>query len=103
MKKTAQIGVLLVFVLAAIGAATADEPEGGNYPIGGTTPGQRPVGAPVIQTFEKNSTWYPEALKGIEGPYPSSLRFLEDQANWYTPFSRPGMTDRYDIRGLHRR
>ena len=103
MNMAAKIGVLFVFGLAGISAAAADQPDGGKYPIGGSTPGQRPAGAPVIQTFEKDSTWYPEALKGIEGPYPSSLRFLADQANWYTPFNRPGMTGRYDIRGLHQR
>jgi hypothetical protein len=38
----------------------------------------------------------------VSQPYPASLRFLEDQGNWYTPFNRPGMLPPYDIRGWHR-
>jgi len=41
------------------------------------------------------------ALHGIVPPAPDSLRFLRDQGNWYTPFSRPGMPGLYDIRGWH--
>ena len=71
------------------------------YPIAGTAPSQRPLGAPVIQSVEKDAAWYNRALTGISQPYPSSLRFLEDQGNWYTPFDRPGMPGYYDIRGWH--
>ena len=70
--------------------------------IAGTEPSQRPVGAPVLATFTKNAAWYSTALGGIEAPpYPFSLRFLEDQGAWYTPFNRPGLTGPYDIRNWH--
>lgn len=72
------------------------------YPIAGVEPYQRPVGAPVIQAVDKSGGWYSRALTGVSQPYPNSLRFLEDQGNWYTPFNRPGMRGRYDIRGWHR-
>lgn len=71
------------------------------YPIAGLRPDQRPQGAPSITEVKKNSGWYRGALRGITEPIPSSLRFLEDQGNWYTPFDRPGMLGRYDIRGWH--
>lgn len=41
------------------------------------------------------------ALTGGEPPYPASLRFLEDQGAWHTPFTHPGMTGPYDIRRWH--
>lgn len=71
------------------------------YPIAGLRPDQRPQGAPTIAEVKKSSGWYRRALNGITEPVPSSLRFLEDQGNWYTPFDRPGMLGRYDIRGWH--
>jgi len=75
---------------------------GDAYPIAGVKPSERPLGAPVIQTVQKDSAWYTAALTGISQPYPNSLKFLEDQGNWYTPFNRPGMPGRYDIRGWYR-
>ncbi len=68
--------------------------------IGGNTPERRPD-APIINAVQHDSSWYEQALIGIEQPYPYSLRFLEDQGNWHTPFNSPGMTGRYDIRGWH--
>jgi hypothetical protein len=72
-----------------------------DYPIAGVKPFERPVGAPVISNMNKGSGWYEQALTGITKPYPPSLKFLENQGNWYTPFNRPGMTPPYDIRGWH--
>ena len=71
------------------------------YPIAGVTPDQRPEGAPEITSIDKNPDWYEGALRGVSKPYPNSLKFLENQGNWYTPFTRPGMPGPYDIRGLH--
>jgi hypothetical protein len=71
------------------------------YPVAGLEPDQRPAGAPVVEQVEKDDAWYQQALTGITQPYPHSLRFLEDQGNWYTPFNHPGMLDRYDIRRWH--
>lgn len=75
----------------------------GEYPIAGTAPWQRPAGAPQITAVHHTSDWYTHALHGVSRPYPYSLRFLEDQGNWHTPFNRPGMPRPYDIRGWHQR
>lgn len=72
-----------------------------DYPIAGVTPDQRPQGAPVVTSVERDQNWYAWALRGISQPYPNSLKFLENQGNWYTPFTRPGAPGPYDIRGLH--
>ncbi len=71
--------------------------------VAGLNPSSRPAGAPVISSVKKGAAWYRQALHGVIPPYPASLRFLEDQGNWYTPFTRPGMTGPYDIRGWHKR
>jgi hypothetical protein len=71
------------------------------YPVAGVNPDRRPADAPVISVYVKDGDWYRRSLRGIERPYPSSLKFLEDQGAWYTPFNRPGMTGRYDIRNWH--
>jgi len=86
----------LFAVLTAATTASAAE-----YPIAGTTPSERPAGAPTITTVEKDQAWYAHALSGVTKPYPPSLSFLEDQGNWHTPFNRPGMPAPYDIRGWH--
>lgn len=91
--------VTMTIGIAAVPVVWAASDNG--YPVGGTQPSQRPAGAPVIRTVDKPAGWYTRALTGISRPYPASLRFLEDQGNWYTPFDRPGMIGRYDIRGWH--
>ena len=83
-------------------AYSAVAEEAGGW-IAGVQPDRRPENAPVIRQFEKSGDWYDQALKGVEQPYPGSLRFLEDQEAWFTPFNRAGMTGRYDIRALHQR
>ena len=75
---------------------------GQEFPIAGLDPAERPAEAPVIQGVMHPPAWYAHALTGISRPIPASLRFLEDQGNWYTPFNEPGMTGRYDLRGWHR-
>lgn len=69
--------------------------------VGGTTPDRRPAGAPSIKSFERTPDWLAKARLGITEPYPTSLRFLEDQGGWFTPFTRPNMAGPYDIRGFH--
>lgn len=71
------------------------------YPIAGVHPEQRPEGAPRITELNKNDEWYQSALQGVTSPYPANLRFLENQGDWYTPFTKPGMTGPYDIREWH--
>ena len=67
----------------------------------GLRPFERPQDAPVITDVRKGGAWYAKALKGVERPYPMSLRFLDDQGAWFTPFTHPGMTGPYDVRSLH--
>lgn len=69
--------------------------------VAGIEPSRRPESAPVITAVVRDAAWYRRALTGIRPPYPVSLRFLEDQGDWYTPFNRPGMTGPYDIRNWH--
>lgn len=69
--------------------------------VAGTDPSRRPESAPVVTEVVKDTDWYSRALVGVEKPYPYSLRFLEDQGHWFTPFRHPGMTGPYDIRGWH--
>jgi hypothetical protein len=84
-------------VIFSVTASAAD----GVFPIAGIDPSQRPEGAPVIAESSKDAAWYKEALTGVSEPYPGSLRFLEDEGAWYTPFNRPGMPGPYDLRGWH--
>ena len=90
---------LAVFVSVSCQGALASEQ--GGYPIAGTQPSQRPVGAPTIEAVLKQPDWYKRALTGVSQPYPQSLYFLENQGNWDTPFNRPGAPGRYDIRGWY--
>lgn len=94
--------VLRACLFCSLGCgASAATPALADLPIAGVTPYKRPDGAPVIQEVDKGAGWYDQALTGVSKPYPHSLRFLEDQGNWYTPFNRPGMKAPYDIRGWH--
>jgi hypothetical protein len=90
--------LVLAVSVGLSGGVTASDAQ---YPIAGVTPYERPANAPVITVFDKNRVWYDEALHGVTRPYPSSLRFLEDQGAWHTPFNRPGMPPPYDIRGWY--
>ena len=85
--------MMLAGLLCASTASASDSP----YPIAGINPDRRPA-APVITEVIKTNEWYEHAVTGVQPPYPNSLRFLESQGNWYTPFNRPGMPGRYDIR-----
>ena len=91
---------LLMLGVAVLGmtatAGIADEVY-----IAGTAPSHRPDNAPVITRLVHDAEWYARALTGVEPPYPASLRFLEDQGNWYQPFIRPGMPGPYDLRNWH--
>jgi len=91
----------MLMLLLAFGLSSGQVAAEYSFPVGGLTPSQRPAGAPVISTFDKDAAWYNHALHGVARPYPHSLRFLEDQGAWHTPFNRPGMPPPYDIRGWH--
>ena len=93
--KTLITAALIGVTLSGWGCMVSAE---GGFPIAGTQPSQRPQGAPVILDVQRKPDWYQQALTGVSQPYPNSLRFLENQGNWYTPFNHPGMPGRYDIR-----
>ncbi len=84
-----------------LGAIVTGSCWGEGSAIAGLQPGMRPENAPVVTEFLKDRQWYEQALRGITKPYPYSLRFLEDQGAWHTPFTHPGVSGRYDIRGLY--
>ncbi len=88
---------LSLFMVSIASSAMAET----DYPIAGTSPWQRPEGAPVIRVVQHDTAWYQYALTGISQPYPRSLYFLDNQGNWYTPFTHPGMPAPYDLRGWH--
>ena len=88
--------VLIFALFSLLTAAVVAE----NAPIAGLQPQARPLGAPLIQTFEPGPAWRAQALRGIGEP-PSGLNFLQDQGAWYTPFNRPNLLGKYDIRRLH--
>ncbi len=96
--KTLYPASLVILLLAPL-SSYANKP----YPIAGTQPYARPVGAPVIEWVHHDQAWFKHALTGIQPPFPRSLYFLDNQGNWYTPFVHPGMTGRYDIRGWHQK
>lgn len=68
--------------------------------VAGLQPDRRPAGAPAIERFEPGEAWKSKATKGIGEPQ-NGIGFLKDQGAWYTPFDRPNLTGRYDIRGLY--
>ena len=98
----AALGVMAAAPVAAVNAGDSGAPRAAavvqGYPVAGETPWQRLPGAPVMKAYAKPSGWYGNALHGVAQPYPSSLGFLEDQANWYTPFIHAGLGGPYDIR-----
>ncbi|MFZ1679860.1 MAG: hypothetical protein WAT70_02475 [Rhizobiaceae bacterium] len=84
------------WVLVLCAGAAAAEPF-----VAGLLPDQRPPLAPRIVDHVAPPEWRQRALHGIGEPIPPSLRFLDDQGAWFTPFDHPGMPGRYDIRGWH--
>lgn len=96
--KQATLQILVVISLHLfISASQADE---GPW-IAGLDPAMRPANAPTISTVQHSADWRAHALSGITAPVPEGLDFLNDQGNWFTPFSRPGMVGLYDLRGWH--
>lgn len=76
--------------------------EGDRRPyVAGMAPHVRPVNAPVIREVKQTLEWRQKALQGIGEPVPASLKFLNDQGAWYTPFDRAGMPGYYDLRQMH--
>lgn len=93
------LGPLLACLIGSGGSLAQPVPR---YPLAGVTPDQRPNGAPVVREFVKPAGWEQRFTRGIEGPLPTSLRWIADQGAWFTPFDRPGTPGPYDLRGWHR-
>jgi hypothetical protein len=94
--------MVAAFAIGLSMAVAAEElPMGGRH-VAGSTPQQRPRGTPVIKDAPASSERRMAALAGISEPVPASLKFLNDQGAWYTPFDQPGMPGYYDIRQWHR-
>lgn len=68
--------------------------------IAGLQPDRRPDGAPSIVAVKHDEAWRAQALRGIAEPQ-RGVDFVKDQGNWYTPFTRPNLNGRYDLRKLH--
>lgn len=90
---------LLFCVLSSLLAVAAQAAPASDYPVAGLAPHERPAGAPRVNTDLPVDTT--RALHGVPAPRPAGLEFVEGQGGWYTPFTRPGMTGRYDLRGWH--
>ncbi|MBL8565568.1 MAG: hypothetical protein JNM89_07630 [Hyphomicrobiaceae bacterium] len=104
MRGVARGGIALLLSLAAVASidvtiAGAQEPT--DQFIAGTKPDRRPDRAPRIQTLDHDADWRAAALRGVSKPIPSSLRFVDDQGAWFTPFTRRNMPPPYDIRALY--
>ena len=95
--KTAAIQFLAAILLALLAASVS----AADAPIAGLAPDARPADAPRLAAYPKDAAWYQHALTGVSQSYPHSLRFLEDQGAWHTPFTVPGMTGPYDLRNWH--
>ena len=94
--KRALIGLASFALLGTVVEATAAEGF-----VAGLAPYQRPAGAPTVTAPTPFDAPGSVALHGVSQPIPQTMVWLRDQGNWYTPFTRPGMVDRYDIRGWH--
>ena len=97
-----RVGLLLgMCLLAASGAALAVEAVSAPDFVAGTAHDRRRTDVPMIELAPALDEQ--RALRGVDQPYPASLvGVLKDQGAWYTPFTQPGMTGPYDIRGYHR-
>lgn len=94
--------VAKAFVFAVVSGAGVGQAGAEAVVTGGVTPSVRPAGAPAINAVHYGVDWYRRALTGVSEPYPRSLYFMDNQGEWYTPFTRPGMVGRYDIRKWHK-
>jgi len=97
-----KIRVVSTTLLVALSISLSSFAFEKSYPVAGLTPWQRPVNAPVVEWVEHHDqAWYQRGLTGIAPPYPKSLYFMDNQGNWYTPFTNKGMPLPYDLRGWH--
>ena len=92
------IAVLAAVLVSALpGVSPASAASGAGF-VAGLAPQQRPEAAPVVTRVNHDDAWRARALTGISAPLPASLRFLDNQGAWYTPFNHPGAPGYYDLR-----
>lgn len=88
-----------LFAFSALPWATQAQETSAAYPVAGLTPWQRPTPAPRLTADPPLNRKI--ALHGVSEPVPASIRFLDNQGGWHTPFTHPGMPGPYDLRGWH--
>ncbi len=91
--------LVLIVLIAQYSACAVQAAPSSSYPVAGLAPYRRPASAPTLTVnpvFDAK-----QALHGVSSPIPESLKFLNDQGAWFNPFTRPGMTGPYDLRGWH--
>lgn len=87
-------------VLSLLGLCLQSTAFAGQPPVAGLAPDRRPEGAPV-PTHPPTDATRARGLHGVATPLPPGLDFMAHQGAWHTPFTQPGMTGPYDIRGWH--
>jgi hypothetical protein len=93
------LAAAVTVLIAQCGAIAVHAAPSFSYPVAGLAPYQRPANAPVLTANPVLDA--KQALHGVSFPIPDSLKFLNDQDGWFTPFTHPGMTGPYDLRGWH--
>jgi hypothetical protein len=94
-----RVALAAITLIAQAGACAVQATPSHSYPVAGLAPYQRPVNAPTVRVNPVLDA--KQALHGVSSPFPASLKFLDDQGAWFNPFTRPGMTGPYDLRGWH--
>lgn len=84
----------------AVGMALVTPAAADDVYIAGVSPHQRPASAPVMRVSDRDRSPVRQ-FRGVAKPYPLSLRFAKYHGGWFTPFTEPGMTGRYDLRAHH--
>ena len=98
------LGLAASLVVAASGSSWAEANPAvadSTVSVAGLAPFERPEGAPALGEFQQTAEWRAKSLRGISEPLPPSLKFIDSQGAWYTPFDHPGMLGPYDLREWH--
>ena len=84
----------------AVQAQAIDAPVAG-APVAGLQPDRRPAAAPRLAAVVADAALKQRRLAGISPPWPGNVERIAEQGAWFSPMFAPGMTGRYDLRGLH--
>jgi hypothetical protein len=89
----------------AVQAQAVDAPVAGaavaGAPVAGLQPDRRPAAAPRLAAVVADAALKQRRLAGISQPWPGNVERIAEQGAWFSPMFAPGMTGRYDLRGLH--